>query len=182
MSRVGKAPVKVLSGVKVQIQGRQVHIEGPKGKLSHTLPEEGVTVKLEADQLQVLPEESAGKRAGALQGVTRTVLDNMVKGVHTGFKKELDVVGVGYRAAVKGEILNLTLGFSHPIDYSLPTGITAKVEKNTHIVLEGADKVLLGRVAAEIRDFRPPEPYQGKGVKYSDERIIRKAGKAAGSK
>jgi large subunit ribosomal protein L6 len=106
----------------------------------------------------------------------------MVHGAHTGFNRELDVVGVGYRAAVKGNTLTLTLGYSHPVDYELPVGITAKVENNTHIVVSGADKMLVGMVAAKIRSFKEPEPYQGKGIKYSDEHIIRKQGKAAGAK
>ena len=114
--------------------------------------------------------------------LTRTLINNMVHGAHVGFTKELDIVGVGYRAAVKGTTLTMTLGYSHPVDFDLPAGITAKVENNTHIVVTGADKNLVGMVAAKIRSFKEPEPYQGKGIKYVDEHIIRKQGKAAGAK
>ncbi|OFZ22264.1 MAG: 50S ribosomal protein L6 [Bdellovibrionales bacterium GWB1_55_8] len=180
MSRVGKVPVKILPGVKVEIKGKQVKVEGPKGKLSHEVPH-GVDVKMENGAILVARDENVGN-AGALQGLTRTLINNMVHGTHTGFTRELDVVGVGYRAAVKGTTLTLTVGYSHPIDYQMPAGITAKVENNTHIVLNGADKVLIGMVAAKIRSFKKPEPYQGKGIKYTNETIIRKQGKAAGAK
>jgi large subunit ribosomal protein L6 len=180
MSRVGKAPIKVLQGVKVEIKDNLVKVEGPKGKLQHTLPK-GVTAKVDNGQILVIRDEKDPK-APALHGLTRTLIHNMVHGVHTGFTKELDIVGVGYRAATKGNTLSLTLGYSHPIDYQLPAGITAKVENNTRVVVTGADKVLVGMVAAKIRSFKEPEPYQGKGVKYVDEHIIRKQGKAAGAK
>lgn len=183
MSRVGKVPVKLGQGVKVAVDGRTVKVEGPKGKLSHVLAE-GVTAKVEKDTLNVGLDTSTlqgreAKKVRALQGVTRTVLNNMVKGVSAGFQEDLDIVGVGFRAAVKGNVLSLTIGYSHGVDYKLPEGITAKVDNNTHIVLNGADKILLGMTAAKIRGFRPPEPYQGKGIKYTDEHIIRKVGKAA---
>lgn len=181
MSRVGKAPVKVLQGVKVDVKDGLVKVEGPKGKLSHKLPL-GVLVKVENGSIVVNRDEKFGSKAAALHGLTRTLIHNMVHGAHTGFTRELDIVGVGYRAAVKGTTLTLTLGYSHPVEYELPAGITAKVEGNTHIVLSGADKMLVGMVAAKIRSFKEPEPYQGKGVKYSDEHIIRKQGKAAGAK
>ncbi len=181
MSRVGKAPVKVQTGVKVEIKDGLVRVEGPKGKLSHKLAD-GVVAKVESGQVLVTRDEKMGASASALHGLTRTLIQNMVHGVQTGFSKELDVVGVGYRAAVKGSTLSLTLGYSHPIDYELPQGITAKVENNTHIVVTGADKMLVGLVAAKIRSFKKPEPYQGKGIKYTDEHIIRKQGKAAGAK
>jgi large subunit ribosomal protein L6 len=181
MSRVGKMPIKILQGVKVEIKDSVVKVEGPKGKLSHQVPR-GVNVKVEAGSVVVTRDESISTQAAALHGLTRTLIHNMVHGAHTGFTKELDIVGVGYRAAVKGSTLSMTLGYSHPVDYVLPTGITAKVENNTHIVLTGADKMLVGMVAAKIRSFKEPEPYQGKGIKYSDEHIIRKQGKAAGAK
>jgi large subunit ribosomal protein L6 len=181
MSRVGKAPVKIQQGVKVDIKDGVVKVEGPKGKLSHKLPK-GVSAKVENGQVLVARDEKYGPSAPALHGLTRTLINNMITGAFTGFSKELDVVGVGYRAAVKGNMLTLTLGYSHPVDYELPTGITAKVENNTHIVVTGADKMLVGMVAAKIRSFKEPEPYQGKGIKYSDEHIIRKQGKAAGAK
>jgi len=181
MSRVGKVPVKIGQGVKVEIKGRQIKVEGPKGKLAHELPQ-GISAKVENGAILVAKEANASDGAGALHGMTRTLLHNMVHGVQTGFSKELDVVGVGYRAAMKGSVLTLTVGFSHPVDYELPTGITGKVDNNTHIVVSGADKMLVGMVAAKIRSFRKPEPYQGKGIKYTEEHIIRKQGKAAGAK
>ena len=180
MSRVGKTPVNILQGVKVEVKDGLVKVEGPKGKLSHTLPK-GVFAKVEGGQLIVTPDTKV-PNSGALHGLTRTLIHNMVHGVHTGFTKELDVVGVGYRAATKGNTLTLTVGYSHQIDYQLPVGVTAKVENNTHLVVSGADKVLVGMVAAKIRSFRKPEPYQGKGIKYTNEHIIRKQGKAAGAK
>jgi len=181
MSRVGKAPIKVPAGVRVNVQGKTVRVEGPKGKMSMSLPK-GVSVKVENDFAKVEVTEPDYKRARAYQGVSRTTLSNLVHGCHEGFTKEMDIVGVGYRAAVQGKTLVLTLGFSHPINFELPEGITAKVDKNTHLTLNGFDKVLLGRTAAKIRAFRPPEPYQGKGVRYTNERLIRKQGKAAGAK
>ena len=181
MSRVGKVPVKILQGVKVDVKDGLVKVEGPKGKLSHKMPR-GVTVKVENGAILVTRDEGDVGNASALHGLTRTLIHNMVHGAHIGFTRELDIVGVGYRAAVKGSVLTLTVGYSHPIDYELPAGITAKVENNTHIVLTGADKILVGMVAAKIRSFREPEPYQGKGIKYMDEHIIRKQGKAAGAK
>jgi large subunit ribosomal protein L6 len=181
MSRVGKVPVKIASGVKVSIKGKVVHAEGPKGKLSHTLPD-GVIAKIENNEIIVEADHKAAPNAGALHGLTRTLINNIVTGVHTGFQKELDIVGVGFRASTKGNSLNMVLGYSHPVDYVLPAGITAKVENNTRVIVNGADKVLVGMVAAKIRSFRKPEPYQGKGVKYVDEVIVRKQGKAAGAK
>ena len=180
MSRIGKMPVKIQSGVKIDFKGRLLKVEGPKGKLSYEVPE-SVELNIETDEIKVLKKEG-DKRADALQGTVRTLIYNMVHGVHTGFTKTLNIIGVGYRAAVSGKKLTLNLGFSHPIDYPLPEGIEAKVVKNTELSISGPDKVLVGMVSAKIRSFRPPEPYQGKGVKYSDERIVRKQGKAAGSK
>ena len=181
MSRVGKVPVKILQGVKVDIKDGTVKVEGPKGKLSHKIPR-GITAKIENGAILVTRDEKVATNASALHGLTRTLIHNMVHGAHTGFSKELDVVGVGYRAAVKGQVLTLTVGYSHPVEYELPAGIAGKVENNTHIVVTGADKMLVGMVAAKIRSFKEPEPYQGKGIKYTDEHIIRKQGKAAGAK
>lgn len=181
MSRVGKQPIKIGAGVKVSIADGLVKVEGPKGKLSHQLAR-GVAVKMEKDEILVSPLPEISSKAAALWGLTRTLVYNMVHGVSQGFTRELDIVGVGYRAATKGQTLTLSVGFSHPIDYVLPAGITVKVEGNTHLVLNGADKALLGLVASKIRGFRPPEPYQGKGIKYTNEHIIRKQGKAAGAK
>ncbi len=181
MSRVGKMPVKIPQGVKIKQEGAEIKIEGPKGKLSYSVPK-GIDVAIGSDQLQVTRTDLNDLESKSMFGVARTVLANQVHGVHQGFQKTLEINGVGYRAAVKGKSLNLTLGFSHPVEFPLPEGVNASVEKNTTIHLNSADKVLLGEVAAKIRGFRPPEPYQGKGVKYSDERILRKQGKAAGAK
>ncbi len=180
MSRVGKVPIKVPAGVKVEIKGSDVRVEGAKGKLSHKLPK-GVGVKLENAAL-VVSADGTVPNGNSLHGLTRTILSNLVHGVSQGFSKELEIIGVGYRAATKGNVLNLTVGFSHPIDYKLPDGIQAKVEGNTKVTLSGADKMLVGLVAAKIRSFKEPEPYQGKGIKYANEVIIRKQGKAAGAK
>jgi large subunit ribosomal protein L6 len=181
MSRVGKVPVKIQQGVKVDIKDGLVKVEGPKGKLSRQLPR-GVSAKVDNGQVVVTRDEKVAANAGALHGLSRTLIYNMVHGAHVGFTKELDVVGVGYRAAVKGTTLSMTLGYSHPVDFDMPAGVTAKVENNTRIIVNGADKELVGMVAAKIRGFKEPEPYQGKGIKYVDEKIIRKQGKAAGAK
>jgi large subunit ribosomal protein L6 len=180
MSRVGKVPVKVLQGVKVDLKGTVINVEGPKGKLTHTIPQ-GVKVNVDSG-LIVVEADPTFDNSAAMHGLTRSLIANMVHGVHTGFNKDLEIVGVGYRAATKGNVLSMTLGYSHPVDYTLPTGITAKVEGNTKVTVSGADKVLVGMVAAKIRGFRKPEPYQGKGIKYANERIVRKQGKAAGAK
>lgn len=180
MSRVGKEPIKLASGVKVDLKGQHIKVEGPKGKLSFDLPT-GVVVKVDGQVIKV--EKAPTEEKTALQGVVRTQIQNMVTGVGTGFTRELDIVGVGYRAATKGNSITLTVGYSHPVDFKLPDGIQAKVENNTHIVLTGSDKMMLGLVADKLRGVRPPEPYQGKGIRYTNEHIIRKAGKAAaGSK
>lgn len=180
MSRVGKQPIKIPSGVKVELKEGKVRVEGPKGKLSHQLPE-GVVVKNEAGVITVAAAPNV-PNASSLHGLTRTLLSNMVHGVSQGFTRELEIVGVGYRAQTKGNILNLTVGYSHPIDFKLPEGIQAKVDGNTKITVSGADKMLVGLVSAKIRSFKEPEPYQGKGIKYADEVIVRKQGKAAGAK
>lgn len=181
MSRVGKVPVKIAQGVKVEIKDGVVKVEGPKGKLSYKIPR-GLTGKVEGGSVIFARNDSLVKNASSLQGLARTLVYNMVHGVHTGFSKELEIVGVGYRAATKGNTLSMNIGYSHPVDYELPQGITAKVENNTRVIVSGADKILVGMVAAKIRSFKKPEPYQGKGIKYVDERIIRKQGKAAGTK
>jgi large subunit ribosomal protein L6 len=180
MSRVGKTPVKLLQGVKVEVKDGLIKAEGPKGKLSHKLAN-GVSAKIENGVILLIRDDKV-PNAAALHGLSRTLVSNMVHGVHAGFTRELDIVGVGYRASTKGNTLSMTLGYSHPVEYELPAGITAKVENNTHVVVSGADKMLVGMVAAKIRSFKEPEPYQGKGIKYSDEHIIRKQGKAAGAK
>jgi large subunit ribosomal protein L6 len=177
MSRVGKAPVKIAAGVKIDLQGKVLKVEGPKGKLSYDLPE-GVIAKVEGQEIMVLKDE-AFDNAGALQGAIRTQIQNMVTGVSTGFTREMDIVGVGFRAATKGDVLSLTVGYSHQVDFKLPEGVQAKVENNTHIVLTGSNKMILGMAADKIRAVRPPEPYQGKGIRYTNEHIVKKAGKAA---
>jgi len=179
MSRIGKQQIKIPSGVKVVQKESTFNFEGPKGKLSHTLPV-GVKAKIEGDHIVVTRDDSV-EGAGSLHGLSRTLLANCVHGVHSGYTKGLEINGVGYRAAVQGQMLNLTLGFSHPVNFSLPTGITAKVDANTKISLTGADKQLVGSVAAQIRGLKPVEPYQGKGIRYAGEFVRRKAGKAAGA-
>lgn len=177
MSRVGKMPIKIPTGVKVDIKGSAVRVEGPKGKLSQTMAE-GVSAKVDNGAIEVVAD-GRQENSGSLHGLTRTLLHNMVFGVSQGFTRELEIVGVGYRAQTKGNLLSMTLGFSHPVDYKLPDGIQAKVDNNTKITITGADKMLVGLVAAKIRSFKEPEPYQGKGIKYANEVIIRKQGKAA---
>lgn len=174
MSRIGKKPVEIPSGVKVALSGQTLNVEGPKGKLCRVL-NDAVQVEVAAQQIQIIP--AAAQNNTAQQGLVRTLIANMVDGVTKGFERVLEINGVGYRADLQGKVLNLALGYSHPINYPLPEGITAEVEKQTKIILRGIDKELVGATAAKIRSFRAPEPYKGKGIKYADERIIRKAGK-----
>lgn len=177
MSRIGKKPIAIPGGVKVALSGQEINVQGPKGNLKRALPA-GVKVEVGADQINVLSPENP-RETTAMQGLTRTLIANMVDGVTTGFKKGLEITGVGYRAELKGKVLNLALGYSHPIEYPLPEGISAEVDpKANTIVVEGIDKELVGATAAKIRSFREPEPYKGKGIKYAQERIVRKAGKA----
>ncbi len=175
MSRIGKLPVQIPGGVKIALQGINIKVEGPKGKLQRDLPEK-VNIAVESDAVVVTPLSPDAKDR-SVQGLTRTLVANMVEGVTNGFEKILEISGVGYRADLKGDVLNLALGYSHPIEYKLPQGISAEVEKQTKIIVRGIDKELVGATAAKIRSFREPEPYKGKGIKYADERIIRKAGK-----
>lgn len=177
MSRLGKLPIEIPSGVKAVIDTGLVKVEGPKGKLSFRIPK-GIDVSFEGTKL-VAKRKTDEARDKANHGLTRQQVANMVKGVTSGYEKRLEIVGVGYRAAVKGTTLAMTLGYSHPVDFALPSGVTAKVEGNTKVTLASADKALLGDVSAKIRALRPPEPYQGKGIKYADEVIRRKAGKSA---
>jgi large subunit ribosomal protein L6 len=179
MSRIGKKPIIIPAGVKVALTGRIVRVEGPKGRLERELHDQ-VEVRLETDQILVAPCDP--RSGGALHGLTRTLVANMVDGVTKGFTKALEINGVGYRAELKGTTLNLALGYSHPVEYPLPAGVSAEVEKQTKITLTGIDKELVGATAAKIRSFRPPEPYKGKGIKYANERILRKAGKAGAKK
>ncbi|SDB97809.1 50S ribosomal protein L6 [Acinetobacter boissieri] len=175
MSRVAKAPVTVPNGVSVTQNGRQVEVKGTKGTLSFNL-HALVELKQEEGQLQLAPVKNS-QDAWMQAGTARAVLNNLVKGVNEGFERKLQLVGVGYKAAVKGSVVNLNLGFSHPIDYALPEGVTAETPTATEIVLKSANKQLLGQVAANIRAYRSPEPYKGKGVRYSDEVILRKEAK-----
>lgn len=176
MSRIGKAPIDVPSGVTVTIDGQSVVVKGPKGELSRTVSEQ-VSVRQDGDTLVV--ERSGDDRLARSQhGLARSLLQNMVTGVTAGFQKDLDIVGVGYRAQAKGSGLELALGFSHPVVVDAPDGITFNVPQPTRIEVHGIDKQLVGQVAANIREWRKPEPYKGKGVRYVDEHVRRKAGKA----
>jgi large subunit ribosomal protein L6 len=177
MSRIGKLPIQLDKGVKATLAGRQIRMEGPKGKLEMELPE-GFQVDI-SDSLMTVKRPSDAGRHRALHGLTRKLLANMAQGVGKGFTRNLEINGVGYRAEVRGNALYLTLGYSHPILYQLPQGVSAKVERQVQVTLEGTDRQLLGMVAAQLRELRPPEPYKGKGIKYAEEKIRRKAGKAA---
>jgi large subunit ribosomal protein L6 len=175
MSRIGKKPVALPKGVKVTIHGAEAVVEGSKGTLRCPVPN-GITVEVQADSIN-LTRASDEPKFRAFHGLTRALLNNAVLGVTNGWKKELDIVGVGYKAAMEGSALRLDLGYSHPINYQAPAGITIGVEKNTHVTVTGIDRQLVGQVAADIRKFRKPEPYKGKGVQYTGEVIRRKAGK-----
>lgn len=175
MSRVAKRPVELPKGVEVNISGRSISVEGPKGSLSLDLNQE-VDVEQGESGLQV-SARSRSKFGGAIAGTTRALLANMVKGVVDGYQRKLELVGVGYRAQAQGSKLNLTLGFSHPVVYEVPEGVKIHTPSQTEIVVEGVDKQVVGQVAAEIRRYRPPEPYKGKGVRYSDERVVLKEAK-----
>jgi large subunit ribosomal protein L6 len=175
MSRVGKLPITVPQGVRINLQGAVLQVEGPKGKLQHEIPP---GLKLEtADNKITVSREVEQKKVRALHGLTRTLIANMVCGVTQGFKKELEIVGVGYRADISSNVLNLTLGYSHPIKFPLPEGITGKVDKQV-ITLEGIDKGLVGQTAAKVRRLRKPDSYKGKGVRYLGEVIKTKVGKS----
>jgi large subunit ribosomal protein L6 len=176
MSRIAKAPVALPNGVEVKIAAGLLSVKGSKGALELQL-NSSVTVAKEDNTLRFAPVSESDKNAVAQTGTARAITANMVKGVSEGFERKLELVGVGYRAKAQGSTLNLVLGFSHPIDYNLPHGVTAETPTQTEVLLKSADKQLLGQVAAEIRSMRPPEPYKGKGVKYSGESIYRKEAK-----
>lgn len=176
MSRIGKRPIPVPSGVDITIDGSTVRVKGPRGQLERTLHPD-VIVRREGEEILV-ERPSDSKQHRALHGLSRTLVANMVEGVTSGFKKTLEIIGVGYRAENKPFGLTLHLGFSHTIDYNAPEGITLKAVSPTVIEVEGANKEVVGQVAAEIRAYRPPEPYKGKGVRYQGEEVRRKAGKA----
>ena len=178
MSRIGKKPVPVPKGVTVSIDGQTVKVKGPRGELTRTL-NQAISVAMENDEVTVArPSDENEHRA--LHGLSRTLVANMVEGVTKGFQKQLEIIGVGYKAETRPYGLQLALGFSHPVEYRAPQGIKLTAPAPTQIVVEGANKEVVGQVAAEIRSLRPPEPYKGKGVKYVGEQIRRKAGKAGG--
>jgi len=176
MSRIANAPVALPDGVEVKLEANQIGFKGPKGELGLTVHPD-VTVEQEDKSLRVSSRITGDRKQVAMAGTTRALLNNMVTGVSTGFERKLELVGVGYRAQVKGKALGLTLGLSHPVDYPIPEGITIETPSNTEVVIKGVDKQRVGQVAAEIRAFRPPEPYKGKGIRYSDERVVRKEAK-----
>src|SRR5208283_3278199 len=174
MSRIGKKPIAVPAGVKVQIQPSQVEVQGPKGKLTIAVPS-GISFEQKGSELHALRKTEVQR---ALHGLARALVANAVHGVTEGFRKDLDIVGVGYRAELKGKIVAFALGKSHPIEFPIPEGIQISIEKQTHLVVSGADKAQVGQVAANIRSLRPPDPYKQKGVRITGERLKKKAGKA----
>ena len=176
MSRIGKKPIPLPSGVKVAI-GEQLEVSGPKGKLMVPIPA-GITVEQAGGKLEI---KRASDDHAALHGLTRALAANAVQGVSTGFVRELDIVGIGYRSDVKGQVATFTLGYSHPIEVLLPPGIDLKIDKQTHLVLSGYDRQLLGQVAANIRALRKPDPYKNKGVRYTGEALRKKVGKTGAS-
>lgn len=175
MSRIGKQPIAIPAKVKVEVKGQKVHVEGPKGKLDWELPAR-TSLKVEGDKI-VVARSAEDAQTKALHGTSRALINNMVKGVSEGFVKKLEIQGVGFKAAVTGKVVNLSLGFSHPINYNIPDQVKVTVEENTKLTIEGPDKIAVGKVASEIRSFYPPEPYKGKGVRYAGEHVVRKEGK-----
>ena len=176
MSRIGSKSIQLPEKVKVDVaESGEVKVEGPRGRLNWQLPGP-IGVSIEEGDIQVQRQDES-RRTRALHGLSRSILANMVRGVHEGFKKELEIQGVGFRAAVKGKVLNLNLGFSHPIDHPIPEGVKITVADNTKVTVEGIDKQLVGQVAADIRGYYPVEPYKGKGIRYVGEHVIRKEGK-----
>lgn len=180
MSRIGKKPVPVPNGVEVTINGQTIKVKGPKGSLERVI-HSSMKVERQGSELAIIPKSEDGQTKN-YHGLTRSLINNMMIGVSSQFSKELSMIGVGYRAALKGKELHLTLGYSHPVIYQIPAGLEIKVDKQTELVVSGADKELVGQAAADIRAFRKPEPYHGKGIRYKDERIVTKVGKAAGKK
>jgi large subunit ribosomal protein L6 len=180
MSRIGKKPIPIPQGVKVQVDNGTVRAEGPKGKLAQPIPAL-LSAKLDGAVLTIARSDD-DRKVRALHGLTRALVANMVAGVKDGFERKLEIVGIGYRAQMQGKAIQLALGYSHPVIFPLPEGITAEIDKQTAITLRGADKALLGETAAKLRGLRKPDPYKGKGIKYADEHIRRKVGKKAGAK
>jgi large subunit ribosomal protein L6 len=175
MSRIGKQPIAIPPKVKVEVKGQKVSVEGPKGKLNFDLPKR-TSLKVEGDKA-VVGRDGDDAQAKALHGLSRALVNNMVKGVSEGFVKKLEIQGVGFKAAVQGKTVNMSLGYSHPINYPIPDQIKVTVEENTKLTIEGPDRQVVGQVAAELRSFYPPEPYKGKGVRYVGEHVARKEGK-----
>ncbi|MES9845383.1 MAG: 50S ribosomal protein L6 [Candidatus Sedimenticola sp. PURPLELP] len=176
MSRIAKAPISLPSGVDINIKGDEVTVKGSKGNLQLSL-HDSVKVSQDDGAINVSPKDDSVREQWAMAGTFRALINNMVTGVSAGFEKKLQLIGVGYRAQAKGKVLNLNLGFSHPVDYPVPEGVTIETPSQTEIVVSGCDKQKVGQVAAEIRAYRPPEPYKGKGVRYSDEHVVRKEAK-----
>src|SRR3974390_2540812 len=175
MSRIGKQPISIPPKVKVEVKGQTVSVEGPKGKLHWQLPRR-TAIKVE-DGKVVVPRQGEDAQVKALHGLSRALVNNMVRGVSEGFVKKLEIQGVGFKAAVQGKTVNLSLGYSHPVVYPIPDQIKVTVEENTKLTIEGPDRQVVGQVASEIRGFYPPEPYKGKGVRYVGEHVVRKEGK-----
>jgi large subunit ribosomal protein L6 len=179
MSRIGRKPVSIPQGVKVNIDGAVVRAEGPKGKLMQPVPA-GLSATLENNQL-VISRSGEDRKIRALHGLARALVANMVTGVKDGFERKLEIVGIGYRAQLQGRAIQLALGYSHPVIFPLPEGVTAEIERQVSITLRGADKAVLGQTAAKLRALRKPDPYKGKGIRYANEVIRRKVGKKAGA-
>jgi len=175
MSRVAKSPVSVPSGIEIKLDGALLRVKGPKGNLEHAV--HPLVKVMQEGSILIFKRNNDSKLARAASGTTRALVNNMVKGVSKGFEKKLTIIGVGFRAAVQGKKLNLTLGYSHPVVYDVPAGITIECPEQTIIMIRGADKQQVGQVAAEIRAYRPPEPYKGKGVRYADEHVAKKEAK-----
>ena len=175
MSRVGNKPIPV-GKAKVEVSGKRVKVSGSKGTMEHSIPE-AIDASLDGDVL-VVARTSESRQARSLHGLTRSLLSNMIEGVETGFKKDLEIRGVGYRASTKGKTLTLNVGFSHPIEYAIPADIEITVVENTKVTVQGMNKQQVGQVAADIRAYRPPEPYKGKGIRYVDEFVLQKVGKS----
>lgn len=180
MSRVGKKTIPLPKGIEVKKVGREVHVKGPKGQLKNALMD-GIDIVIHPDHIEVTADESKAD-IGKFHGLYRSIINNMVEGASKGFEKRLEMIGVGYRASVQGKELDLQVGNSHPTKLPIPDGIVISVEANTKILVAGADKQQVGQVAATVRAIKPPEPYQGKGIRYKDEYVRKKAGKAAASK
>jgi large subunit ribosomal protein L6 len=180
MSRIGKQPIRIPQGVKIQVEGLTVRAEGPKGKLAQPVPA-GLTPRV-ADGTIVIERQGEDRRVRALHGLARALVANMVAGVKDGFERKLEIVGIGYRAQMQGKSIQLALGYSHPVIFPLPEGVTAEIDRQVAITLRGPDKAVLGETAAKLRSLRKPDPYKGKGIRYAGEQVRRKVGKKAGAK